>query len=151
MHVRISPGLEKSTQVSTHHHITPAGESHLSLHIVCIWNCYSPCCTYRLYVAKNKTSLGHKALARKVGLYPGTKVLQSSHTPPQLLLLDVMTRLLAAVLAYDLFPSFTFVRLHGDRLLSQTHLTQALCELRGAYPGRGVDTSIRQRWSLDSS
>jgi hypothetical protein len=22
--------------------------------------------------------------------------------------------------------------------LSQTHLTQALCELRGAYPGRGV-------------
>jgi hypothetical protein len=44
-----------------------------------------------------------------------------------------MTRQHAAALAYDLFPSF--VKLHGDPFLSQTHLIQAFCELRGAYPG----------------
>jgi hypothetical protein len=48
-----------------------------------------------------------------------------------------MARQHAAALANDLFLLF-LVRLHGDPFLSQTHLTQALCELRGAYPGRGV-------------
>jgi hypothetical protein len=72
--------------------------------------------------------------------YPGTKV--PRHTPPQLLL-DVMTRQHAAALAYDLFPSF--VKLHGDPFLSQTHLTQAFCELRGAYPGRVVVLPTRRR------
>jgi hypothetical protein len=31
-----------------------------------------------------------------------------------------------------------FVRLQADRFLSQTHSSQALCELRGAYSGRGL-------------
>lgn len=39
-----------------------------------------------------------------MGLYPGTKVPQSRHTPSQLLL-DVMARQHSAALAYDLFLS----------------------------------------------
>ena len=44
--------------------------------------------------------------------------------------------------------SLSLVRLHGDPFLSQTHLTQALCELRGAYPGRGVVVQGASHMSL---
>ena len=46
--------------------------------------------------------------------------------------------------AYDLYPPFS--NLHGDPfLISQTHLTQALCELGCAYIERGVVLPARRR------